>query len=97
MPELLTGLPDFLQRNKTTLRFKYQGWDKPVIHFYGAEGMKVSVKVGTPSGIPLAYYPPPEVGKGVSYGSAIVLTNRYFKAVGPVVILFKDGSGLRGA
>lgn len=176
VPELLTGLPDFVQRNKTALRFKYQGWDKPVIHFYGAEGMKVSVKVGTPSGIPLAYYPLPEVGKGVAYGidfkrmgagtfnfasgmewsgtlhkeapkdlptpmaghwwntareipsayfqtqvgserflfyeataaqkpiitakvgaAAIDLTNRYYEAVGPVVILFNDGSGLRGA
>lgn len=176
VPELLTGLPEFVQRNKIALRFKYQGWDKPVIHFYGAEGMKVSVKVGTPSGIPLAYYPLPEVGKGVAYGrdskrmgagqfnfasgmewsgtlhkeapkdlpepmaghwwntareipsayfqtlvgserflfyeataaqkpvvtakvgaAEIEVTNRYFEAVGPVVILFNDGSGLRGA
>ena len=37
------------------------GWDKPVIHFYGPEGLKVEVKVETPEGKPVAYWPKPQL------------------------------------
>jgi hypothetical protein len=66
--ELLGGLPGFVGRNVTPLRFEFHGWDKPVIHFYGREGMDVSVKVGTPVGVPLAFFPPPKIGRGEQWG-----------------------------
>jgi hypothetical protein len=38
--ELLGGLPRFVGRNVTPLRFEFHGWDKPVIHFYGREALQ---------------------------------------------------------
>lgn len=66
--ELLAALPKFVGRNSRPLFFEAHGWDKPVIHLYGREGMEVSVKIETPTGVPLAYYPLAEVGKGEIWG-----------------------------
>lgn len=66
--ELLGGLPKFVGRNSSPLRFEAHGWDKPVIHLYGRDGLEFSVKVNTASGVPLAYYPHPKIEKGEIWG-----------------------------
>jgi hypothetical protein len=59
--ELYTSLPTFVLRHDQAYKPRRQdlGWDKPIIHLYGAEGLKVTVQVGTPMGKPLAYWPSP--------------------------------------
>ncbi|HEX8912455.1 MAG TPA: hypothetical protein VF796_08850 [Humisphaera sp.] len=59
--ELTAQLPPFVLRHASAFKPKRQdhGWDKPVLHFYGPAGTAVRVKVGTPAGVPLAYWPPP--------------------------------------
>ena len=61
--ELIAGLPRFVGINDAVAptRFNAMGWDKPVLHLYGDDGLEVSVKVSTPLGVPLAYYPPPKI------------------------------------
>lgn len=63
--ELIAGLPKFVFRHDklSPMSLEHIGWDKPVIHFYGEEELAVSVKVITPLGLPLAYYPKPELIK----------------------------------
>ena len=63
--ELVAGLPKFVGRNQmlSPTRFEFHGWDKPIIHLYGEEGLEISVKVATPLGVPLAYFPRPEIQK----------------------------------
>ena len=36
------------------------GWDKPILYFHGPEGARVRVRIDTPLGKPLAYWPKPE-------------------------------------
>ena len=67
--ELIAGLPKFVGRGQP-LRYQLFGWDKPVIHLYGPEGTEVSVKVQTPLGLPLAYYPIPNLESGKTWGSS---------------------------
>ena len=59
--ELVAGLPAFVLRLDRQYVPKRQdhSWDKPVLHFYGAEGLRVRVRVGTPLGRPVAYWPRP--------------------------------------
>ena len=65
--EPIAGLPRFVGINETVAPtcFHAMGWDwdKPVLHLYGNDGLEVSVKVSTPLGMPLAYYPPPQIEK----------------------------------
>ena len=60
--ELIADLPRFVLRHEKefTPTTQHRAWDKPVLHFYGREGLEVSVKVLTPAGRPLAYWPRPE-------------------------------------
>jgi len=60
--ELVTGLPPFVLRHDGAYVPKRQdhGWDKPVVYFYGPDGLEVKVSVGTPQGTPLAYWPRPD-------------------------------------
>ncbi len=60
---LIENLPPFVRRHAadyTPVR-KNHGWDKPVIHFYGPEGLKLTVKILTPQGHPTAYFPIPKL------------------------------------
>lgn len=59
--ELIGGLPNFVLRHEGYYKPRRQdhGWDKPVIHFYGTEGLGVEVRVGVPKGRPIAYWPAP--------------------------------------
>jgi len=59
--ELVSGLPPFVVRRKTGRTLQPQGWDKPVIWFYGPDGMKVSVKVTADRGFATACFPAAEV------------------------------------
>ena len=68
--ELIEGLPRFVGRNEVPVKFTAQGWDKPVLHFYGAEGTRVRVRVSTATGAPLAYYPVPILTKGELFGGS---------------------------
>jgi hypothetical protein len=87
--ELLDGLPKFVVRNLRPVSFEAHGWDKPVIHLYGKEGMEVSVEVATPTGVPLAYYPLPVIGKGemVGYSREVMMQGMFH---------FDDGLEWRG-
>lgn len=60
---LLSGLPEFVLRHEREFAPQHEAraWLKPVLHFYGPEGLEVSVKVLTPRGKPLAYWPRPEL------------------------------------
>ena len=60
--ELISGLPLFVKRHAGTFtpRHEEREWAKPVIHFYGPEGLAVTVQIKTPQGQPLAYWPAPE-------------------------------------
>jgi len=58
---LISDLPEFVLRHSAEYKpsFHVGAWDKPVLHFYGREGAEVSVRVLTPRGQPLAYWPKP--------------------------------------
>jgi hypothetical protein len=76
--ELVAGLPGFVLRHAAAYRPKYRnvgGWDKPVLHFYGAEGLEVSVQVLTPRGRPLAYWPKPAMVEKERKGNWIAGTD----------------------
>lgn len=55
--ELLSGSPSFVRRHVNRPVRQSRDWDKPVIHFYGPEGLKVQARVLTPHGRPMAYFP----------------------------------------
>ncbi len=62
--EEIDGLPGFVLRHEHDKEYPPKEgqefeWHKPVLHFYGSEGLAVSVKVQTPQGNPTAYYPLP--------------------------------------
>ena len=69
--ELFDSVPKFVlqhhQHFKPALSITHmpQGglrvWDKPVLHFYGKPGTKVTVRVMTPKGRPLMYWPQPKL------------------------------------
>lgn len=62
-PAALAGqLPTFVVRHAQAYKPRRQdhGWDKPVLYFYGPDGLDVRVTVGTPLGRPVAYWPPPD-------------------------------------
>ena len=60
--ELPGQLPPFVPSHEKQYKPKRQdhGWDKPVLYFYGPEGLAVKVRVETPLGRPLAYWPAPD-------------------------------------
>lgn len=61
---LIDTLPGFVSRHNPALAergVEVLIVDKPVIHFYGLEGLKVTVKISTPKGKPLAYWPRPKI------------------------------------
>jgi hypothetical protein len=57
--ELVSQLPSFVQvlDKQYTPKRQDHGWDKPVIHFYGPDGLAVNVKVLTPQGRLTTYFP----------------------------------------
>lgn len=59
--ELVADLPTFVLRTDShyTPVERGHGWDKPVLHFYGPEGLRVRVRIDTPLGRPTAYWPKP--------------------------------------
>lgn len=59
--ELLDGLPPFVGRHELDYHpsVRDQGWDKPVLHFYGDVDGEISIEILTPHGRPLAYWPLP--------------------------------------
>jgi len=63
--ELLNDLPPFVIRHAKVYSPKQYhspgGWDKPVLHLYGPEGLDVTVQVVTAQGKPTAYWPKPEL------------------------------------
>lgn len=61
--ELLGQLPPFVIRHASayTPRSEARAWNKPVIHLYGKEGLSVQIKILTPHGRPLAYWPKPKL------------------------------------
>lgn len=60
--ELVSGLPSFVVRQKDSGRkFEPQGWDKPVLWFYGATGTKISVDVSAEQGFATACFPAAQV------------------------------------
>ena len=61
--ELVENLPSFVLRLAKEYKPKRQdhGWNKPVLHLYGPEGLAVTVKVLTPQGRLTAYYPEPRL------------------------------------
>ena len=58
--ELVKQLPPFVRLLEKEYKPSRQdiGWQKPVIHMYGPDGLAVSVKIATPQGHPTAYFPP---------------------------------------
>ncbi len=60
--ELVADLPAFVLRHdkEFTPKKEFRAWLKPVLHLYGREGLEVSVRVLTPRGRPLVYWPKPE-------------------------------------
>ncbi|MCZ7645737.1 MAG: hypothetical protein M5U26_10705 [Planctomycetota bacterium] len=61
--ELLADLPGFALRHHQvyTPKEEFRGWNKPVLHFYGAPDKDVTVRVLTAEGFPLCYYPKPKL------------------------------------
>ena len=57
--EMVQQLPPFVRLLTKEYLPKRQniGWQKPVIHIYGPDGLAVSVKIATPQGHPTAYFP----------------------------------------
>lgn len=60
-PEQVAGLPSFVIQQKSVRTLQPQGWDKPVIWFYGPDGLKVDIKVMAGKGFATACYPAAEV------------------------------------
>ncbi|MCW8132868.1 MAG: hypothetical protein KIS92_21150 [Planctomycetota bacterium] len=61
--ELFSEMPAFVARHDAVYQPKaqYRDWNKPVIHFYGKEGLAVEARIRTPKGHPIAYYPKPKL------------------------------------
>ena len=65
--ELFDAVPKFVLRHhahfkpKVTITGGLRSWNKPVLHFYGKPGTKVTVRVMTPKGRPLMYWPQPKL------------------------------------
>jgi len=59
--EQVAGLPPFVLRQKSARTLQPQGWDKPVIWFYGPDGLKVDIKIMAGKGFATACYPAAEV------------------------------------
>lgn len=59
--ELVSGLPAFVTRQKSTRTLEPQGWDKPVIWFYGPDQTKISVTVMAEKGFATASFPKAQV------------------------------------
>lgn len=88
--ELLNQLPPFVLRHakEFTPRAQHRAWDKPVLHFYGPEGLDVTVRLLTPHGRPLAYWPKPKLleetfwrmGSGVTDAVGMEWTGKLSKA-----------------
>ncbi len=55
--ELVAGLPKFVQVVKEPRKVQPLGWDKPVIHLYGDEGLGVHITVKAGQGLLSAYWP----------------------------------------
>ena len=71
--DILSALPSFVLRHEGHYKPRRvdHGWDKPVLHLYGPDGLFVKLSVGTPLGRPIAYWPPPtlfaeKMGKAIS-------------------------------
>ncbi len=56
---MVEQLPPFVRlvKNEYTPKRQDHGWDKPVIHLYGPEGLAVKVEIATTQGHPTAYFP----------------------------------------
>ena len=71
----LDGVPEFvyhnqvLAPNKFTKQMQELLIRKPVIHLYGEEGQKVQVTVRVERGMPVVYYPKPELGMQTIFSS----------------------------
>jgi hypothetical protein len=61
--ELLQNLPPFVFRlaKEYSPRRQDHGWNKPVLHLYGPDGLAVTVRIMTPQGRLTAYYPGPQL------------------------------------
>lgn len=61
---LLSGLPEFVLSHDKNYKSRTevpQVWRKPVIHFYGRDALEVQIKVLTPQGRPMVYWPKPDL------------------------------------
>jgi hypothetical protein len=58
--ELLTDLPDFVKTYRAP-EAQVRVWKKPVLHFYGREGLPIDVVVRTAKGFPTVYWPDAQV------------------------------------
>jgi hypothetical protein len=61
--EMTINLPEFVPRHEQVYKPLPQNqkvWRKPVLYFYGSEGLAIDVRIGTPLGHPLAYWPMPD-------------------------------------
>lgn len=65
--ELIEGLPNFVLRySEPPPAPIIRCWDKPVLHFYGADDKEVTVRVLTPQGKPTVFWPKPKRVEGFS-------------------------------
>lgn len=59
--ELTSGLPSFVIREKQVQKLQAQGWDKPVLWFYGPEQTSITVSVTANLGFATAHFPPAQL------------------------------------
>lgn len=59
--ELTSGLPSFVIREKQVQKLQAQGWDKPVLWFYGPEQTSITVSVSADLGFATAHFPPAQL------------------------------------
>ena len=91
---MVDGLPGFVLRHdkEYTPKAQYRNWNKPVIHFYGAEGKDISVEVRTPQGRPIAYWPKPTLIEDTVWMMGSGMTDAVgMKWQGKLVAKPKDG------
>src|SRR4051812_4850633 len=53
--EMAALLPDFVKAYPVQQQPQMQVWFKPVIHFYGRDGLAIDVTIRTAKGIPTVY------------------------------------------